>query len=79
MSQNETNNTPLKVEQKARQIAEETGALVVWIVVCPDHGATGPFKTPEEARYNADSLNDESTGCIYRALPMFIADPRLPL
>ena len=44
-----------------------------YIVVCPDHGAAGPF-TKEEAEKSARILNtdpDHITGCVYRVLPLF--------
>lgn len=63
-----------EVTKIARRVAAEHGVSnVKFVVVCPEHGATGPFDTEEEAVGAADYLNRDGggSGCVYRALPFF--------
>ena len=62
--------TTLTDRQDDRDIAEKTGSKLSYIVVCPDHGASGPF-SESEADYQAIVLNREGPGCVYKVLPLF--------
>ena len=62
-----------EINAQAREIAAQYGRRVQYIVVCPEHGATGPYEDENVAQADADMLNQTATptDCVYRVLPLF--------
>ena len=61
-----------EITASAREIAKRYGKVPQYIVVCPEHGAAGPYNSEEDAAADADYLNATAeTSCTYRVLPLF--------
>jgi len=58
----------------AQRIAAESKVVLRYIVVCPEHGAAGPYSL-EVAQEQVDVLNglERLDGCVYKVLPLFLS------